>query len=147
MSRQTDPFEQFQREVERLFHDLVYRRHPATHFADPNWQPAVDVVASESGALVRVELAGISRHDFQVTLQGNLMRVFGRRRPPRDLPPGNYHRAEIFYGPFQRIIELPWPADHDRIEAHYREGILEIHLTPTHIATATEVPIEEEGAE
>src|SRR5437867_8972335 len=42
-----DPIESIQREVERLFHDLVYHRHPASHFSEPSWQPAADLVVSQ----------------------------------------------------------------------------------------------------
>lgn len=140
-----DPFERFQREVERLFHDMVYRRAPGGHLGGAPWQPLVDLIASNDRAWVRVELPGVSRQDFRVSLQGNLLRVWGRRRPPRDVEGVDYHRAEIFYGPFERIIELPWHADEDQIEARHREGFLEIQLVPLAAATPTDVPVEREA--
>ncbi len=53
-----DPIESIQHEVERLFHDLVYHRHPASHFSEPTWQPAADLVVSRHAARVLLELAG-----------------------------------------------------------------------------------------
>ncbi len=139
-----DPFEKFQREVERLFHDMFYRRHPGASFAGAPWQPLVDVMASDERSCVRVELPGVVRQDFRVSLQGSMLRVWGRRRPPRDVPGADYHRAEIFYGPFEREIELPWRADPERIDARFRDGILEIHLVPLPAGVPTDVRVERE---
>ncbi len=79
---QDDPFERIQREFQRLFHDLVYRRHPAAHFADAPWKPELDITADDNHACVRIEVAGVTRQDLHVSLHGNVLRVWGRRRAP-----------------------------------------------------------------
>jgi HSP20 family protein len=142
-----DPIERFQREVERLFHDLVYRRHPSSHFGQAPWQPPVDVMATEQRACVRVELPGVSSKDFGLSLNANVLRVRGVRRAPRDLPDADYHRAEIFYGPFERLVELPWRADPDHIEARYKDGLLEIQLVPLPEAAPSDISIDRESLE
>src|SRR6266536_2196269 len=76
MSRlREDPLESLQREVERLFHDLVYHRHPATHFSEPAWQPPADLVVSEHAARVLLELAGVPRETVRVTLRGRTLEL------------------------------------------------------------------------
>jgi HSP20 family protein len=125
---QDDPFESMQREVQRLFHDLVYHRHPATHFGEPSWKPSADLVVTESTARVIIELAGVPRENVRVRLHGNLLEISGRRDPPPRPHGARYHRAEIYFGDFRRLIELPWTADENRVTAKYRDGMLEIHL-------------------
>ncbi len=144
--KKNDPLESLQHEVERLFHDLVYRRHPATHFSEAQWAPAADLVVSEESARVILELAGVPRESVKVTLRGNALEVSGRRAPPRELAGAHYHRAEIYFGDFRRVVELPWEADESKVEAVYREGMLEIRLQRAPRPARTEIDIEEPGA-
>ncbi len=137
-----DPFENLQREVQRLFHDLVYSRHPVAHFAEPSWSPPADLVVSADEARVIVELAGVPRKNVRVRLHGNLLEVWGQRTPPSRLHGARYHRAEIYYGEFRRLIELPWPADEAKVEARYRDGLLEISLVPAGRLEPREVAIQ-----
>jgi HSP20 family protein len=137
-----DPLEDLQREVERIFHDLVYRRHPASHFGEPTWAPPADVVISEDGARVLVELAGVPREEVRVTLHGRTLEISGRRSPKLERTDANYHRAEIFFGEFRRMIELPWAADDGKVEAHYRDGMLEIVLKRAETPGGTHIAVE-----
>ena len=119
-----DPLETFQREVERIFHDLVYRRHPATHFAEAGWAPPADLVVSTQDARVLLELAGVPRESIQLRVAGRLLEVSGRREPPQEPGEAHYHRAEIYFGNFRRIVELPWEADATSVEANFKDGML-----------------------
>lgn len=136
-----DPFEKLQRDVEQLFHGLVYHHHPAAHFSDTCWAPAADLVVSKHAARVLVELAGVPREAVQVRLNGPVLEISGRRQPPHEPSGAHYHRAEIFFGDFRRVIELPWDADPDGVAATYKEGMLEIRLKPLqrrHVDVAVE---------
>jgi HSP20 family protein len=141
-----DPLESLQREVERLFHDLVYRRHPASHFAEPRWSPAADLVVSKESARVIFELAGVPRESVKVLLRDNVLEVSGRRSPPQDPAGTHYHRAEIYFGDFRRLVELPWKADEARVEAVYREGMLEVRLKRAPEPVRKEIEIEKPEA-
>jgi HSP20 family protein len=138
-----DQLEHLQREVERLFRDLVYRRHPASHFAEPAWSPPADLVVSKQVARVLVELAGVPRESIQVRLHGRLLEVSGRREAPRAPVDTHYHRAEIYFGDFRRAVELPWDADASSIEAQFKDGMLSIHLRRSPAPVAKEIEIEE----
>ena len=139
----SDPLENIQREFERLFHDLVYRRHPSAHFAEQPWVPPADLVVSERTARVIVELAGVPRENVRVRLRGRLLEVSGRRRAPQEPAGAHYHRAEIYFGEFSRVVELPWDADEPSVAATYRDGMLEIRLKAVEAARPTDVPVRE----
>jgi len=137
-----DSIENLQREVERLFHDLVYRRHPASHFAEPSWAPAADLVVGERDARVLLELAGVPRESIQVTIRGRILEVTGRREPPPKAQGAAYHRAEIYFGTFRRVVELPWEADADSVKALYRDGMLSVRLRRAAVPAPAEIEIE-----
>ena len=139
----SDPLENIQREVERLFHDLVYHRHPSAHFAEQPWVPPADLVVSEQTARVIVELAGVPRENVRVRLRGHLLEVSGRRMPPQEPAGAHYHRAEIYFGEFSRVVELPWEAEEASVSATYRDGMLEIRLRAVPAPRPTDVPVRE----
>jgi len=140
-----DPLESLQREVERLFHDLVYRRHPASHFAETAWSPPADLVVSKQDARVLFELAGVPRESVQVHIRGRILEVSGRRDAPQEPGDAHYHRAEIFFGEFRRLVELPWDADASNIEAQYKDGMLRIRVQRAPAPQSTEIEIETPG--
>lgn len=144
MRHSKDPLESLQREVERLFHDLVYRRHPATHFAPSPWSPPADLVVTEQEARVILELAGVPRESVRVRLSGRTLEVSGRRSPPQEPQGAHYHRAEIYFGDFLRVMELPWEADEGQVEAVFRDGMLVVNLKPAPAPRETEVPVREQ---
>ncbi len=136
-----DPFEIAQREVERLWRDLVYHRLPASHFSEQPWAPPTDVMVNDSVARVIVELAGVPRENVHVRLRGRGLEISGRRQPPLEPAGAHYHRAEIYFGDFQRVIELPWEPDPRRVIASFRDGLLEIRLQPVASARRTTVTV------
>src|SRR6266704_1254540 len=98
-----DPNDTLQRELERLFHDLVYLRHPASHFTEAAWQPPTDVMVSKDRATVLLELAGVPREHVRVRLYGRVLEITGHRARLALDPETRYHRAEIFFGDFRRV--------------------------------------------
>jgi HSP20 family protein len=138
-----DPPENIQRQLERLFHDIVYHRHPSAHFAEQPWVPPADLVVSEQSARVILELAGVPRESVRVRLRGHVLEVNGRRLPPQEPAGAHYHRAEIYFGEFTRVIELPWEADESSVTATYRDGMLEIRLNAVPAPRPTDVPVRE----
>ena len=61
---------------------------------------------------------------FQV--QGNTLNISGERSTSRETKESDYLHREITYGSFQRLVELPEGVDKDKLNAEYRNGILEI---------------------
>lgn len=142
-----DPRQSLQRNVERLLRNLVYQRHHATHFAEPEWAPAVDLVVAEDSARAIVELAGVPRDQVRVRLQGRMLEISGRREPPHEPGVAHYHLAEILFGDFRRSVELPWEADPERVEAQYRDGMLEIHVVPIPAPSRRQIEVEHHRSE
>jgi len=44
------------------------------------WMPAADVYETAHGWIVKLELAGVRPQEIEVTVQGSLLRIGGRRR-------------------------------------------------------------------
>ena len=145
MSRNPDdPLERWQRDAERMFRDIVYSRHPASHFSQEPWAPPADLMVSGRTVRVILELAGVPRENVHVRLYGTRLEILGRRAPVSPLPGAHYHRAEIYFGEFRRVIELPWEVDADSVKATYRDGMLEVLLSA--VVQRTQIAVRSEKA-
>jgi len=97
-----------------------------SHIHASPWPP-VDVIETEEGFVVRVEIAGAKPEDMEVTFERGVLTVRGRREV--EAPPGaRFHQVEISHGRFERRISIPGEVDVEGIRARYREGFLVVEL-------------------
>jgi len=90
------------------------------------WHPPTDLYETEEKFIIRVEIAGMNKEEFCVSLENNVLTISGVRP---DLPlKRSFHQMEILFGDFKTSIELPSPVDADGVTAEYRDGFLNIHL-------------------
>ncbi len=125
------PFEMME-EMGRRFEDVfgrefptVWRRLPAEERA---WAPAIEVMEKDDKFLVRAELPGMKKEDIDVSVTGDTLTIKGERKAESEVKEENYYRSERVYGNFFRSISLPTSVDTKKIEASYKDGILEIGL-------------------
>jgi len=91
------------------------------------WTPPTDVVESARGLLVRMEVAGVARTDVGIRLEGRALIVEGSR--PRTCQAGlRFRQMELEYGPFRRVVPLPFPVAGRRAVTKLASGVLEIFL-------------------
>ena len=121
-----DPFLQLQREVERLFED-AYRSMPAGgEEGGAVIVPAMDVHRTENGIEITVELAGVSQENLDLQLEGDLLTIRAEKRQERR--DRQAHVLERSYGSFQRSLQLPFVPEGDRVEADFKDGVLNIKV-------------------
>ena len=70
---------------------------------------------------------GLDAKSFSISMQQNLLLVSGNRELPIN-EKATYFRQERFEGEFRRVVTLPEDIDPERVEAKYRDGILQISL-------------------
>lgn len=91
--------------------------------------PAVNVWQNEEGALLAFTVPGISADSLDISVLGDTLTVRGKR-PSADskgqAQASGFHRAERPAGEFVRTITLPHRIDAERVEALYRNGVLQI---------------------
>ena len=87
--------------------------------------PPINVGASPDRIDVYLFVAGLDTKDLDISIQQNLLVVSGRRNvETRD--DADYYRRERFEGEFRRVVTLPDDVDPERVEAKYRDGVLQI---------------------
>jgi HSP20 family protein len=92
------------------------------------WSPAADVYQIKDGWLVKVDLAGVSPDEIEITVAGRVLAIGGCRRDAFCAETLSYHQLEITYSRFEKTLRFPCAIDGARLERDYRDGFLLIFL-------------------
>jgi HSP20 family protein len=74
----------------------------------------------------QIALPGVDPQDVNIQVQGNVLRVSGERKATSENKGADYYQKELVYGSFERSIMLPEGVESDKLNAEYRNGVLEI---------------------
>ncbi len=119
-------FEDFRRLQDEI--DNLFDQWPATtgvRSVARGTFPPINVGATPDHLGIYLFAAGLDPKKIELSIQQNLLTVAGER----ELPPNeaaSYYRRERFSGDFRRVVTLPEDVDPDRVEARYRDGVLQI---------------------
>ncbi|HEU5217251.1 MAG TPA: Hsp20/alpha crystallin family protein [Gemmatimonadales bacterium] len=105
------------------------------------WEPTLDFSETGKEFVVRLEAPGMSRDDFDVDLDGNLLTLSGKRELNKEGKGEDYLWQERQEGRFLRTIRLPSKVDEAKIEAAYTDGVLVVRLPKTAQLPRTKVAI------
>jgi HSP20 family protein len=93
----------------------------------PGTFPAINVGSTEDNVTVYLFAPGIDAKKLDISIQQNVLTVAGEREMPR-ADEATYYRQERSGGEFRRVISLPDDVDPDRVDASYRDGIVQISV-------------------
>lgn len=104
------------------------KRSPAPESSDSFWSPNTDVYVTESGLVIKVELAGMRKEDLKLEVKGNKVIIAGQRPDGCRAPKCKFLVMEINYGAFETSIELPPGYDLNKAKATYINGFLRVDI-------------------
>ena len=91
-----------------------------------------DVFEDDRRVLVRLEVPGMDKKDFQIEVLDDTLTVRGEKRFERETSEGSgegrWRVLQCAYGSFQRSVRLPAPVKSEEARATYRDGVLRIEL-------------------
>ena len=125
------PFDTLRREMDTLF-DRYLGWDGGRSMA--MFEPPADVAETEDAYEVTVDLPGLKADDFNVEIKEGDLWITGQKRDEREEKGWNYHRVERHYGEFRRVIPLATPVDAEKVEAHYKDGVLSIQVPKSETA-------------
>jgi HSP20 family protein len=138
------PFEQLRREVDRLFDDFnggFWRPSFSRSLFDvapfgrgePSLPtiPAVDVSETDKGYEIKAELPGMEEKNIEVKLADGVLTIKGEKQEQKEDKQKDYYVQERSFGSFQRSFQLPDNVDTNKIEAHFKNGVLTLALPKT----------------
>jgi HSP20 family protein len=119
----------FQEEMNRMFNEFFRSGgDDEASWGLRTWTPPVDIYETDDALVLTAELPGVSKDDVAIEIHENTLTLRGQRTHSAEVHDDRYHRREQAYGDFQRSFVLPMTVDHEKVQASYRDGILELRL-------------------
>ena len=127
-----DPFRDvaaLQDRINRLFDDAFPKaKSPEDDAGLSAWRPAVDIYATESAVVFKMELPGVKKENISVEVKDNVLTIRGERVVDSDVAQEDFYRRERIFGAFNRSFSLQHPVDPQRIKARFKDGVLEVQI-------------------
>ncbi len=122
-------FDKLQSDMESVFNDYPSESNRNMGLLEGNWAPAIDVYDSHDDIMIKADLPGMNKEDIEVTIHGDTLIIKGEKKIENKVKEEDYIRTERFYGNFNRTLTLPSEIDHEKVNATYKDGVLELILS------------------
>jgi len=129
LARHTTPFDLFERLEQQL--------------AQAERVPAAEVLETESGFSIAVELPGVQRDSIDVKATDRSLSISAERLAPTPETSDNQPQlSEFRYGTWNRSFRFPRGIQREALTASYRDGVLRITAPKAESTTAVSVSVE-----
>ena len=148
-ARGLTPFEEaerwFESALRRPFSLFGHRWLPRSRTMEmEEVSPTIDLYEEGDNIVVKAELPGIKKEDIEVTVTDHTMRISGEKKREEKVEKKDYYWEECSYGSFARSIQLPSEVKTDKVEAKFKDGILEVKIPKTEEAKSKEKKVKVE---
>lgn len=119
--------------MSKFFHDV-----PALWTAersDGRW--AFDVEDQPEAYVIKAEAPGFDPHDFTIELRGEQLVMQAKRSEKKKADKGETFTASEFY----HAMTLPPCVNVNQIDAHYKQGVLQLTLPKTEEGKGRRIPV------
>ena len=140
-----DPFDfvrDLQGELSRAFNTSLLRTDGGGDAWHRAFDPEIDVREEADRFLVHADLPGIKKEELDISVSGNLLTLKGERKNEKEVKEKNRYYSERMFGAFSRTLELPSEIDAGKVQAAYKDGVLEIALPKSEHAKPKQIKID-----
>lgn len=102
--------------------------------------PPINVGATPERVDVYLFAAGLDPKKLEVSIQQNLLSVSGSRKVEVN-ENVEYYRRERYDGDFRRVLTLPDDVDPERVDAKYRDGVVQITIQRREAARPRQITV------
>jgi HSP20 family protein len=95
---------------------------------EAHWSPNTDVYVTDTGLVIKVELAGMKREDLELSMENSSLKISGLREDGCRTSKCKFLVMEIIYGSFETVIDLPPGYDLSQAKASYQNGFLRVDV-------------------
>ncbi len=115
-----------------------------------SWQPAalttnliprLDMHEEKDELVVKAELPGIRKKDFDIILEDDVLTIKAEKKQEEVSEEATYYVSERSFGEYSRSISLPFHVDADKTSATLRNGLLEIRLPKAEEAKSKHIEV------
>jgi len=118
--------ESLQRQMNHLFDNLMTSDNGG--YSDTTFMPAAEMHETPDAIHLRLEVPGMEAKDIDVQVTAQAVAITGDRKSETKTEQKGLTRSEFRYGRFQRVIPLPGRIQNDKVQAEYKNGVLNLTL-------------------
>ena len=104
-------------------------------------KPSMDMIDKDDHLLVRAELPGVKLEDIKISILDDILTIKGESLTETEEEKDEFCYSEIAKGKYERMIKLPNKVKETKINAKYKDGILEIKLPKSEDKKPKEIQI------
>lgn len=90
--------------------------------------PAAELQETAEAIHIRFEIPGMEAEDLDVQVTAEAVAISGERKAQNKTEENGKVRSEFHYGSFRRVVPLPARVQNDKVEAEYKNGILNLTM-------------------
>jgi HSP20 family protein len=122
------PYQPF-RDLEKMFDKLAEDFHDvqSKDFASII-EPKMDIYETKNDIVTEIEMPGIDPESLNVFIEGDVLKVEGRKEETKEERKKGYFKKEIKSGYLRRMASLPSEVKADKAKAEFENGILKIEI-------------------
>ncbi|MGV3740240.1 MAG: Hsp20/alpha crystallin family protein [Gammaproteobacteria bacterium] len=109
------------------------------------WAPAVDIKEEKNQFVVTADIPGVDVSDINVSLENSILTIQGKREFEKKENRDEYSRIERIQGQFYRRFSLPQSVEESKIDASYKNGVLQIIIPKKEIAKGMRIEVRGES--
>ena len=105
------------------------------------FSPACDFEETDTHYIATFDLGGVKKEDIHLEVKDNQLHVSGEKKEEKKSKEGRMHLSERYYGSFSRVFSMPAAVDPDRVEAQFKDGVLEVRVPKSDKAQGKKISI------
>ena len=134
------------RELERLMSSWE-SRFPRFFegFEEEEIAPPVESYVKDGNLVVRADVPGLDPKDIEISVLHDVLTIKGERKAEKEVKEKDYVRREVSYGAFERRMSLPEGAAADKIQASFKNGVVELSIPIPKGIEGKKIPLQVEA--
>jgi HSP20 family protein len=107
----------------------------------PATLPAADLYETEKELIVELDVPGFDEKELALEVSDRTLTVKGERKKESEEKEKTFYLHERLEKYFERSFTLPVDADVEKLKAHFKTGVLEVHVPKVEAAKPRKIEI------
>lgn len=105
---------------------------------------AVDVYETDTDVVIVSPIAGVDPDEISISAGEDSVTISGQRKAEHTIRKKNLITQEIYWGAFERTVELPVPCEVSNATASCKQGVLTVRIPKSHKARKKTIKVKSE---
>jgi HSP20 family protein len=129
----TDPYNADFARMNQYFNSLI-ESHLTSSKLNNIGYPRMDISDSTKEIVIKFDLAGVNKENIKLSISNDkILTLKGEKKSSKEDKSKDYVKKEIFYGSFEKAIQLPENIDESKLTTKFENGILTVSIPKTEI--------------